>query len=465
VLIDDITSYVVSADGSALMYRRDSGADPSFYIVPGGSAAAGAVAHAQALDLSHMQVRIEPRQEWAEMFHAAWRLERDFFYSAQMNGVDWQSVRRAYERLLPLVGSRDDLNYLIGEMLGELSSSHTYVAGGDRAGSKTRMPSAYLGADYAIDTHSGHYVFSHVYAGDNTRPQYRSPLTEPGVGVHAGDELLAIDGQPVSIGQPPERYLVGKQNHTVRLTIAQPGSARARDVLVRPLNDELSLRERAWEEHNRALVDQASGGRIGYVYLGDTDEPGMEEFIRQFYGQIDRQALILDLRWNIGGVADPLVLERLRRMLVGMTTNREGAALTVPQRLLAGPKVALINEYTVSDGELLAYYFRQYGLGALIGTRSWGGVRFYRGDWSLLDGGYITIPETASYDLHSQWIIENHGVDPDMTVQDSPGELLAGTDAQLQAGVSTLLQALAQHPAALPPPPPALPAYPQPKGH
>jgi tricorn protease len=304
-----------------------------------------------------------------------------------------------------------------------------------------------------------------VYAGDNTRPQYRSPLTEPGVGVHAGDELLAIDGQPVSIGQPPERYLVGKQNHTVRLTIAQPGSARARDVLVRPLNDELSLRERAWEEHNRALVDQASGGRIGYVYLGDTDEPGMEEFIRQFYGQIDRQALILDLRWNIGGVADPLVLERLRRMLVGMTTNREGAALTVPQRLLAGPKVALINEYTVSDGELLAYYFRQYGLGALIGTRSWGGVRFYRGDWSLLDGGYITIPETASYDLHSQWIIENHGVDPDMTVQDSPGELLAGTDAQLQAGVSTLLQALAQHPAALPPPPPALPAYPQPKGH
>jgi tricorn protease len=462
VLVHDITSFVVSADGTTLLYRRDAGGEPAFYTAPAGSAgsAAGAdAAGAQPLDLSHLRMRVDPRQEWEEMFHSAWRLERDFFYRPQMNGVDWVGVRRSYERLLPLAGSRDDLNYLIAEMLGELGNSHTYVAGGDRGGSTSRVPSAYLGVDYGLDARTGRYVFSHVYAGDNTRPEYRSPLTEPGIGVHAGDELVAIDGQPVPIGKSPESYLVGKQHHTVRLTVTESGGARTRDVLVTPLDDELSLRAHAWEDHNRTLVDQASGGRIGYVYLGDTEESGMEAFIRQFYGQLDRQALILDLRWNTGGVADPLVLERLRRVLVGMTTNREGAALTVPQRLLAGPKVCLINEYTVSDGELLAYYFRRYGLGPLIGARSWGGVRFYRGDWSLLDGGYITIPETASYDLHSHWIIENHGVEPDQAVQDSPAELQSGHDAQLQAAVHYLIQALARQPGALPRPPPALPAY------
>jgi len=464
VLIDDLTSYVVSADGRWLMYRRDAGDRPSFYVVPAGPAAARAAADAQPLDTAHMRIRIDPRQEWAEMFTSAWRLERDFFYRPQMNGVDWAGVRRSYERLLPLAGSRTDLNYLIGEMLGELSNSHTYVAGGDRERSEPRAPSAYLGVDYGVDARTGRYVFARIYAGDNTRPDYRSPLTEPGLDVHAGDELVAIDGVAVRVGTAPESDLVGKQHRTVRLTIAAGGGVQTRDVLVRPLDDELLLRSNAWIDHNRELVERASGGRVAYVYLGDMDEAGIEQFIRQFYGQLDRRALILDDRWNIGGVADPIVLERLRRVLIGMTTNREGAALSTPSRLLAGPKVCLINEYTASDGELLAYYFRRYGLGPLIGRRTWGGVRFYRGEWSLLDGGYITIPETSPYGLDSHWIIENHGVQPDLPVQDSPAELLAGTDAQLQAAVSDLLRALgreaASRPAGLPPAPPGLPAYP-----
>ncbi len=488
LLIDNLMSYVVSADGTRLMYRRDAGDTPFFYIVPAGLAAAGAAVHAKPLDTSHMHIRIDPRQEWTEMFDSAWRLERDFFYRPQMNGVDWDGVRRSYERLLPLAGSRTDLNYLIAEMLGELSNSHTYVAGGDRGRSEPRVPSAYLGVDYGIDARTHRYVFERVYAGDNTRPDYRSPLTEPGIDVHAGDELVAIDGTPVRVGKAPESYLVGKQHHTVRLTIAEgadspeaadspagvaspagahtPGGAHTsngahtRDVLVRPLDDELLLRSKAWIDHNRELVERASGGRIAYIYLGDTDEPGMEQFIRQFYSQLDRRALILDVRWNVGGVADPLILERLRRELVGMTTNREGAVLTTPPQLLAGPMACLINEYTASDGEVLAYYFRRYGLGPLIGMRTWGGARFYRGDWSLLDGGYITIPETAPYDLSSHWIIENHGVEPDMPVQDSPAELLAGKDAQLRAAVEYLLQALAKRPATLPAAPPGLPAYP-----
>ncbi len=457
VLVNSIDSFVVSSDGSKVLYRRDK----AFFIAdakPSESASAP-TPEAKALDLSHMGTRIDPRQEWDEMFQSAWRLDRDFFFRSQMNGVDWDAVRRSYERLLPLLGSRDDLNYLIGEMIGELSNSHTYVGGGDRGGTEPRVPTAYLGADYGIDARSGHYVFSRIYPGDNTRPEYRSPLTEPGIDVHEGDELLAIDGQTVPVSRDPAAFLVGKQQQTVRLTVARPGGT-PHDVVVRPLDNELLLRSKAWIDHNREVVDRASNGRIGYIYLSDMEDLGMEQFIRQFYPQLDRQALIVDDRWNGGGSVDQIVLERLRRMLVGMSTDREGTAETVPEQLIVGPKVCLINEYSASDGDLFPYFFRQYGLGPLIGMRTWGGVRGIRGDWDLLDGGYITIPEDAIYGLNSHWVLENHGVEPDRVVQDTPGELQAGVDAQLNAAVAYLLGQLRQHPSTLPPAPPGLPAYP-----
>jgi tricorn protease len=478
VLINALDSYVISRDGSTVLYRRDAAGKKAFYFVDARSgAAASANANANAasagnsadaaaprpLDLSHMQVRIEPRQEWDEMFHSAWRLERDFFYRPQMNGVNWDAVRRSYQRLLPLLGSRDDLNYLIGQIIGELSNSHTYVGGGDRGGTEPRVPTAYLGVDYGIDARRGHYVFSRIYPGDNTRPAYRSPLTEPGLDVRTGDELLAIDGQDVPLDRDPASFLVGKQQQTVRLTVERPGG-KPHDVVVQPLANELLLRSRAWIDHNREVVDQASNGRIAYIYLSDMEELGMEQFIRQFYPQLDRQALIIDDRWNGGGNVDQIVLERIRRMLVGMSTNREGAAETVPEQLIAGPKVCLINQYSASDGDLFPYFFRQYGLGPLIGMRTWGGVRGIRGYWSLLDDGYITIPEDAIYGLDSHWVLENHGVEPDQVVEDTPGQLQAGTDAQLNAAVTYLLGRLQQHPATLPPAPPGLPAYPPQNG-
>lgn len=464
VLVDGISSYVVSADGSKVMYRRDEPSGKTFVISnakPSDTAAddSGTDA-AKTLDLSHMLTRIEPRQEWDEMFHSAWRLERDFFYRPEMNGVDWDAVRHSYERLLPLLGSRDDLNYLIGEILGELGNSHTYVSGGDRGGTSPTVPTAFLGVDYGVDSKSGHYTFAHVYSGDNTREDYRSPLTEPGIDVKSGAELIAIDGRPVSLDQEPDDLLVGDQGQTVKLTIADHAGEKPRDVVVRPVNSEVSLRQKAWIDHNREVVDAASHGKIGYIYLSDMEELGMEQFIRQFYPQLDRQALIMDDRWNGGGDVDQIVLERLRRMLVGMSTNREGAAMTVPQQLIVGPKVCLINHYSASDGDLFPYFFRQYGLGPLIGTRTWGGVRGIRGYWSLLDGGYITIPEDSIYGVNSQWVIENHGVVPDIEVEDPPAELLAGTDAQLEAAVDYLMKALQKHPSTLPPPPPASPPYP-----
>jgi tricorn protease len=483
VLIGALDSYAISFDGSKVLYRRDAGGKKAFYIAdarPSAAAPASAASSGEdassgdggndgssgesasagkALDLSHMQMRVEPRQEWNEMFQSAWRLERDLFFRPQMNGVDWDGVRRSYQRLLPLLGSRDDLNFLIGELIGELSNSHTYVGGGDRGGVEPRVPTAYLGVDYGIDAKAGHYVFSRIYPGDNTRPEYHSSLTEPGIDVRAGDELLAIDGQNVALNRDPESFLVGKQQQTVRLTVERPGG-KPHDVVVQPLNDELMLRSRAWIDHNREVVDKASNGRIAYIYLTDMEELGMEQFIRQFYPQLDRQALIVDDRWNGGGEVDEIVLERIRRMLVGMSTDREAAAETVPQQLISGPKVCLINQYSASDGDLFPYFFKQYGLGPLIGMRTWGGVRGIRGYWSLLDDGYITIPEDAVYGLNSHWVIENHGVEPDMMIEDTPGQLQAGTDAQLNAAVAYLLRELKQRPGTLPPAPPGLPAYP-----
>ena len=246
----------------------------------------------------------------------------------------------------------------------------------------------YLGADFALDSASGRYRLATIYPGDNTRDRYRSPLTAPGLDVHAGQYLLAVDGVELKEPTDPYSLLVGKQDGTVKLTIADGPNGARRDVVVQPVKSELALREQAWIDHNREVVDKASGGRIAYVYLSDMESLGMEQFIRQFYGQLDKQALLVDERWNGGGFIDQILLERLRRVLVGLSVDRERTPGTIPQQLIVGPKACLLNHYSGSDGDIFPFYFRKYGLGPLIGTRSWGGVRGIRGEWPLLDGGY-----------------------------------------------------------------------------
>jgi tricorn protease len=456
-VVDGIENYSLSADGEKVLYKKP-GKGENFEIA---DAKAGSDKDKpKPLDLSHMHVRIAPTQEWAEMFNNAWRLQRDLFINPQMNGVNWQAVHDAYAKFLPLVGSREDLNYLIGEIQGELGNSHTYVGGGDDDDPTTPEATALLGVDFALDAASGRYRFAKIYPGDNTRPDYRSPLTEPGVDVHQGDYLLAVDGHELKAPTNPYSLFVGLDDEPVTLTVASSANGSRRNVTVKPIENELSVREKAWIDHNRELVDKLSGGKIAYVYMSDMEALGMEQFIRQFYPQLNKRALIVDDRWNGGGFIDQIVLERLRRILIGMSTNREGAAMSIPQQLIDGPKVCLLNHYSASDGDIFPYYFHKYGLGPLIGTRSWGGVRGIRGYWAFLDGGYITVPEDSLYGLHSQWVIENHGVDPDITVNTDPGQLLAGHDAQLQAGVDYLMKALAKHPGGLPQPPAHLPAYP-----
>ncbi len=452
-ILEGLDGYALSADGLHVLFKQGR----QYGIAetrPGGG-------DKKKLDLGQMTMQVVPTQEWAEMFNDAWRLERDLFFSEKTNGVNWQAVHDTYARLLPLIGSRFDLTYLIGQIQGELGNSHTYVGGGDDQDPTPPMPTALLGVDFGLDAASGRYRFAHIYRGDDSREDYRSPLNAPGLNVQDGDLLLAVNGVPLRAPTDPYSLFVGVQG-PVTLTIAGGGAKAGapRDITVDPVRDEMSLREQGWIDHNREVVDRLSGGRVAYVYLSNMEALGMEQFVRQFYPQMNRQALILDDRFNGGGFIDQIILERLRRVLVGMSTNRERTAMTIPQQLIDGPKICLLNQYSASDGDIFPYYFRKYGLGPLLGMRSWGGVRGIRGNWSLLDGGTITVPEDALYGLDGKWVIENHGVDPDIQVEDEPGQLQAGHDRQLETAVGLMLDKLHQQPQALPKAPPLLPAYP-----
>jgi tricorn protease len=460
IIVESLESYRLSADGQKLLYKKDK----EWFVVDALPAtdAGRSKPDPKRLDMSHMRVLVDPRQEWREMYDNAWRLERDLFYTPTMNGVDWGAIHEAYARFLPLLGSREDLTYLLGELVGELSNSHTYVGGGDLDDPTPKVGTGMLGVDYGLDAASGRYFFKRIYPGDNTREDYRSPLSQPGLQVAQGNFLLAIDGHELRAPIDPDSLLVARNDQAVRLSVAETPEGTRRELLIEPLKQELNLRQEAWIEERREQVDRLSNGRIGYVYLSNMEELGMQQFFRQFYHQLDKRAMVIDDRWNGGGFISEIVLERLRRVLAGMDTNRESGAVPVPQQVLAGPKVCLINHYSGSDGDLFPYFFRQYGLGPLIGTRTWGGVRGIRGEWRLLDGGWITVPEDAIYGLDSQWVIENRGVSPDIDVEDSPDTWLAGHDVQLEAAVNYLLQELKQRPGGLPPPPPASPAYPPP---
>ncbi len=457
VLIKAIGGYALSADGNKILYKQKS----NYFIV---NAKPGDKEKPKELNLSNMQVDINPVAEWDEMYNQAWRLERDFFYNKDMNGKDWNAIGERYRKLLPEMSCRQDLNYLIGEMIGELQNSHCYVGGGDKYTIKY-VPTGLLGVDFALNKKTGRYYFEKIYKGDNTREGYRSPLTEPGIDAKAGDYLLAVNGHELKAPTNPYSLFVNTVGKTVTLTLADNSSgSHQHDVIVKPIENELNIRLKSWIDHNREVVNKLSGGKIGYIYMTDMEGQGMDQFIRQFYSQINKEGLIIDVRYNQGGFIDQIVLERLRRILIGMSTNREGVASTIPQQVLHGYMACLINHYSASDGDIFPYFFKKYNLGPLIGTRTWGGVRGIRGYWPLMDGGYITISEFSLYGLHSQWIIENHGVEPDIKVDDLPGDVMSGKDAQLEAGVNYIMKEIKEHPLNIPKEPPLLPAYPSGNG-
>jgi tricorn protease len=366
---------------------------------------------------------------------------------------------------LPYVATLFDLNYILGELIGELSNSHTYVGAGDYPELKP-VNVGMLGADFELDSASGRYRIKKIYRGKNWDNSVRSPLTEPGVDVREGDYLLAVNGRAIQAPENPYRFFVNTANENVNLTVnSKPDDAGARHVMVKTIDTEFKLRELDMIESNRRKVDQATGGRVGYIYLPDMEDVGLNAFVEQFFPQIRKEGLVIDVRYNGGGFVDQIIFERLRRILAGMDSARNFESGTIPDTVFHGPMAAVTNEYAASDGDIFSYYFKYYHLGPLIGMRTWGGVRGIRGYIPMIDGGYVTRPEFAMYGVDSQWLVENHGVQPDIIVDNTPDQVLAGHDPQLEKAIEEVMKKLPAQPQGLPPRPPDLPAYPPGPGY
>ncbi|HYK49533.1 MAG TPA: PDZ domain-containing protein [Terriglobales bacterium] len=461
VFLDGAQRFALSFDGSKLLYEAEGGRDGHSYGIvdakPDGPKKVGD----GALNLGGMRAQINPPEEWKQIFNEVWRQERDYFYEVSMNGVDWEKMRDKYAQLLPYVADRYSLTYVLGEMIGELSNSHTYVGGGDFPDLHA-VNVGLLGVDFEADPASSLYRFKKIYSGENWDQRIRSPLTEPGVTVKEGDYLIAVNGRTLRAPQNPYELFVNTANETVTLTVnSKPSDEGSHTVQVKPLADEFNLRELSWIEGNRRKVDAATGGRVGYIYLPDMGGDGLSEFVKQYFPQIRKEGMIIDVRYNGGGFVDQLIFDRLRRVLAGMGSNRNWESGTVPPVVFNGAMACITNHYAASDGDIFSYYFKYYKLGPLIGERTWGGVRGIRGNIPLIDGGYITRPEAARYDLNSKWVVENRGVQPDIVVENRPDLVVKGQDPQLEKAIELVMKEIQANPKKLPPRPPDLPAYPE----
>ncbi|HUA16087.1 MAG TPA: PDZ domain-containing protein [Verrucomicrobiae bacterium] len=479
VFLEGADQYALSFDGKKLLYampggggggeEEGGGGSHSYGIVdvrvpdPPPDSAPKSLAHAGegSLNLEGMRMEIDPPEEFKQMFNEVWRQERDYFYEPSMNGVNWEHEREKYSQLLPYVADRLSLTYVLGEMIGELSNSHTYTGGGDYP-HMASVNVGLLGANFEADEKSGMYRIARIYPGENWNGGLRSPLTEPGVTVKEGDYLLAVNGRPLRTPQNPYELFLNTANEATTLTVNdKPTEQGAHNIVVRPIGDEYRLHELNWINENRRKVEQASGGRIGYVYLPDMSADGLNEFVKQYFPQIRKEGIIFDVRYNGGGFVDQIIFERLRRILAGMESARNWESGTIPGNVFYGHMACVTNHYAASDGDFFSYYFKYYKLGPLIGQRTWGGVRGIRGFTPLMDGGYISRPEFSLYGLDSKWLIENHGVAPDIEVDNRPDLVRDGHDPQLEKAIEVVMKEIQEHPMHLPPRPPDLPAYPE----
>jgi tricorn protease len=397
------------------------------------------------LDLARASVLVEPREEWAQMYEEAWRMQREQFWDESMSGVDWDLVRRRYAALLPLVRTRAELSDLMWEMHGELGTSHAYEIGGDH-----RLPPQYrrgfLGADLAWDGERGGYRIEKIYRGDSWNRDIDSPLAEPGVGAREGDVLVAIGGRTLDRTTTPEELLVNAAGRDVPLALSTGKSKERKRVIVRALRDERMLRYRAWVEANRKHVHDHTGGGVGYLHIPDMGPWGFAEFHRGYLSEFHREALIVDVRYNRGGHVSPLLLEKLARKRVGYDVPRYGPPLPYPPESVAGPIVALTNQFAGSDGDIFSHCFKLYELGPLVGKRTWGGVIGIYPYHRLVDGTTTTQPEFSFWFVDVGWSVENYGTDPDFDVDVAPQDYRAGVDPQMQKALDLVAQLRAASP-------------------
>jgi len=444
IVISGVSGVDVSHDRKKVIYSS-GGTYGIIDAKPGGSVGDG------KLDLSGLEMMLDPRAEWKQMFEEVWRLERDYFYAPNMHGYDWRAIHDQYEPLVEHVAHRNDLSYVLSEMVSELCCSHTYVGGGEMPRPET-VDIGFLGVDFELDKKSGLFRFKKIYPGENWNERLRSPLTEPGVAVKEGDYLLAVNGKPLRHPANPYSLFQNTLGTSVTLKVnKRDGEKGAREVEVKPIRDESYLRYTDWLEDNRRKVDEASGGRVGYLHIPDMSLEGLNEWAKRYYAQIRKEGLIIDVRANGGGFVSEMILERLRRQTVGMSAPRNSKNnFTYPPASYYGHLVCLCDQNSASDGDYFPYYFKEFELGPVIGKRTWGGVVGIRGFTRLVDGGYVTRPEIAGFGMDSEWIIENHGVEPDIVVENPPEALVRGQDPQLEKGIEVILDMIEREPKPLP---------------
>ena len=450
VLLTGIDNYDLDKDGKKVIYRAGPGNYGVVDAAPGKKVGDG------KLNLATLQVRIDPREEWKEIFHEAWRVERDFYWDPNMAGTDWNMIGKRYEALLPWVAHRSDLNYIIGEMIAELSTSHTYVNGGDIP-EVQHIGVGLLGADYAVD--SGYYKFAKIYRGENWDESTRSPLTEPGLKVKEGDYLVAVNGIAVRAPANPYSFFQNLAGKVVTLKINdKPSDDGAWEISVKTVASETGLRYYDWVESRRRIVSDATNGRIAYMHVPDTAINGLHAFDKYLSGQIGKEGLIIDERYNGGGFIPTFFTEKLQRRMLNLLSRREGKDIPIPNTAIFGPKVMIVNELAGSGGDAFPWYFREEKLGPIVGERTWGGLVGIARNVPLMDGGSVTAPESAFWAADktgSHWIVENHGVDPDYVVEQRPDLVVDGHDPQLEKAIELAKAALEKEP-----PMPQRPKYP-----
>lgn len=437
-ILKGINSYTVSANGKKLLFAAPNNVwgiiDPSKASKVGDG----------KLNTAAMEMKVDPKAEWAQIYEEAWRINRDFLYDPGMHGADWNAIKVKYRPWVEYVRHRSDLSYVLAHMMGELVIGHSYIQGGD-APTPPQVQVGLLGADYSIDNNL--YRISKIYTGENWNPDLRAPLTEPGINVNVGDYILAVNGKPLRY--PTNIYSLfeataGKQ--TVLLVNNRPTEQGARKVTVVPVSSETSLRQRDWIENNRRKVEKMSNGRLAYVYLPNTGGAGYANFNRYYFSQMSRQGAVIDERFNGGGSAADYMVDMMDRPLLNYWATRAGKDFQTPLASIQGPKVMIINEWAGSGGDALPYYFRDRKIGPLVGTRTWGGLVGIYDYPILIDGGTVTAPRVAFYNKQGMWEVENEGVAPDIEVEQLPKFWQGDRDPQLDRAVEEALKLLEKNP-------------------
>lgn len=430
IIISGVYGYQISADENKMLVAKG----PSMAIID--------VKPDQKMDKTlrtgEMKMTVRPKEEWKQIFRDAWRLERDFFYDEGMHGLDWNEMYTRYGKLIDDAATRADVNFILGELIGELNASHTYKGGGDQERAKN-VNVGYLGVDYELN--NGTYKVKKILKGASWDIEAKSPLSLPGVDIKEGDYLLAINGVPLDPTKEPYAAFQGLAGKTVELTInVQPTVEGSKKILVETMSDETRLRHLSWIENNRKMVEEATDGKVGYIYVRSTGIDGQNELVRQFMAQWDKEGLIVDERFNSGGQIPDRFIELLNRKPLAYWAVRDGKDWQWPPVAHFGPKVMLINGWSGSGGDAFPDYFRKAGLGPLIGTRTWGGLIGISGAPQLIDGGSVTVPTFRMYDPDGQWFKEGHGVDPDIEVKEDATALAKGGDAQLEKAINVILE-------------------------